>query len=345
MNDLNLIVMFRKYWLIVLMVGIIAMAVAIMATFILSPKYEAKVGIYIIPKDDAVIAGTMVNPKQLYAGTIGQELLTPEIIYQTVKSLQLDKIKKKSKTGLGGILQFIKKQIFIAWIYAKYGHIKDVGPFEEMVAAVGSSVDVGIVEDSNIIELKIAWDDPKIAALLVEELSKQFISYNRNKNLLETGKVLSNIDNEINIRKKRLKKSGLVLFEFKSENGLTANSSMDLAVTPDSATQASLMELEKQLATAEKSLDDWNGLYESTKICFVTKQDEIRVLGPVSVPVYPVKPVKILYGGIGFIIGIMLALFVAAIIELRNKKIYTADDVRDALDARLLADISKSSKT
>lgn len=65
--------------------------------------------------------------------------------------------------------------------------------------------------------------------------------------------------------------------------------------------------------------------------------EQFRVLDPAGVPVRPISPNRIQINGIGFALGLLLGLGVAALLELRDRSFRTEADVMDALSLPVLA--------
>lgn len=67
--------------------------------------------------------------------------------------------------------------------------------------------------------------------------------------------------------------------------------------------------------------------------------EQFRVMDPAGVPTRPISPVRIQISGIGFGIGLMLGLVVAALLEIRDSTYRSESDVFDALSLPVLASV------
>lgn len=65
--------------------------------------------------------------------------------------------------------------------------------------------------------------------------------------------------------------------------------------------------------------------------------EQFRVLDPARVPVRPLGPMRLQINGIGFALGLLLGVLVAALLELRDRSFRTEADVLDVLELPVLA--------
>lgn len=324
---IDLGVFFRKYWAVVAQAGVVAALVALGATFVLSPRYEATVRILVTPRDDAVAAGVAVNAKQLYARTQGDLVLGNDVLERTVSKLGLDKTRSP-----GGIGPWIGRAVGTTLVMLKHGFVATQSPFDAAVASVREAAETVVLEDSNVFEIRVSWTDPKVAASVADELARQYVAVSAGKRAEQVERVTGEVADEIGHREDALRQASRDLQAFRDERGLSAD---DGGGGLSSADAAELVVLEKRLATAESDLMYWRDVAQSVRSESITGAEEVRVLGAAGVPAYPDGPLKILYAGVGLLVGVLVGLSVALVAELRSTSVYSADDIRRATGSRV----------
>ncbi len=334
--NVDLAVFFRKYWSVLLLTGIVATFVAVGATYLLSPVYVAKVRLMVMPRDDAQAGGAVVNARVTYAQTQSNMVVTPEVVERTVTALKLD--RDPSALGGTGLLSWVKQVLRDVLTFAKYGYVKRQTPLEAAAAAVTARVRAQVVEESNVVEIEADWRDPKIAARLADEVAAQFVAASRKTNEAELRRMLADIEAGFASREQALREATERLTRFRVDHGLSAQDDGFTSVALQPAEQSELVVLQKQVAAAENDLNSVHELYRGTESRLLTKQGQIRLLGAAGDPPYPARPVKLLYGAVGFLAGVLIGLAVATYLDTSNKVIYTLDDARNAVAGEVADD-------
>ena len=97
--------------------------------------------------------------------------------------------------------------------------------------------------------------------------------------------------------------------------------------------------LELAVSVAQQDYEYIRKKYEESRIAEQTSFAEIRTVSPATVPLYPVRPIKYYYGGLGFLVGLVGSIAVALFLEYLNPRVHVADDLTNVLDVPLLAAI------
>lgn len=79
--------------------------------------------------------------------------------------------------------------------------------------------------------------------------------------------------------------------------------------------------------------------YEEYRIQEQTSLAEIRVVSPATVPLYPTKPIKYMYGGLAFLLALVTGIALALFSEYINPRVRSADDLSETLGLPVLAAI------
>lgn len=107
-----------------------------------------------------------------------------------------------------------------------------------------------------------------------------------------------------------------------------------------------LPEQEKKLATldlavtvAEENYKLIKQKYEEYRIREQSLLNEIRIVSPAEPPLYPTKPIKILYGLLGLILALVSGMALMLFLEYLNPRVRTIEDLSDSLGLMVLTGI------
>ena len=103
--------------------------------------------------------------------------------------------------------------------------------------------------------------------------------------------------------------------------------------------ERTLGQLELAVSVAQQDYESIRKKYEESRIAEQTSFAEIRTVSPATVPLYPVKPIKYYYAGLGFLLGLISSIVLALFFEYLNPRVHVADDLTKVLDLPLLAAI------
>ncbi len=97
--------------------------------------------------------------------------------------------------------------------------------------------------------------------------------------------------------------------------------------------------LDLAVNVAQQDYESIRKKFEESRIAEQTSFAEIRTVSPATVPLYPIRPIKYYYGGIGFLLGLVGSIALALFFEFLNPRVRVADDLTKVLDMPLLAAI------
>ena len=97
--------------------------------------------------------------------------------------------------------------------------------------------------------------------------------------------------------------------------------------------------LDLAVTVAQQDYESIRKKYEESRIAEQTSFAEIRTVSPATVPLYPARPIKYYYAGIGFLLGLVSSIAFALFFEYLNPRVRVADDLTKVLDMPLLAAI------
>lgn len=161
-------------------------------------------------------------------------------------------------------------------------------------------------------------------------------------------KVTTGLELDLESAQRRL--AGL-LEVFGPENGKVASVKAEIsrlhhALEAHQASFAGMPDSERKVAQFELGVriaqDDYAFIktkYEEYRIEEQTSFDEIRVVSPATVPLYPTKPLKYIYAGLGFLLSLVTAIALALFFEYLKPRVRVVSDLTATLDIPVLAAI------
>lgn len=100
-----------------------------------------------------------------------------------------------------------------------------------------------------------------------------------------------------------------------------------------------LSELELAVTVAQQDYESIRKKYEESRIAEQTSSADIRTVSPATAPLYPIKPIKYHYAGLGFLLGLTSSIALALFLDYLNPRVRLANDVTMVLDVPVLGAI------
>jgi uncharacterized protein involved in exopolysaccharide biosynthesis len=100
-----------------------------------------------------------------------------------------------------------------------------------------------------------------------------------------------------------------------------------------------LLDLELRLRIAENNFAHLSQEYEDMRLNEANKVSEIRIAQEAVPPVYPVRPLKILYAGTSLLVSLLVGVGIAFLMEYANVSIRNAEEAEGALNLPMLSTI------
>jgi uncharacterized protein involved in exopolysaccharide biosynthesis len=97
--------------------------------------------------------------------------------------------------------------------------------------------------------------------------------------------------------------------------------------------------LDLAVTVAEENYKLIKQKYDEYRIREQTLLNEIRIVSPAEPPLYPTKPIKILYGILGLILALVLGMALMLFLEYINPRVRIIEDLSDSLGLVVLAGI------
>jgi capsular exopolysaccharide synthesis family protein len=194
-----------------------------------------------------------------------------------------------------------------------------------------ASISVQPIRDTQLIELSVESDDPQLAMDIANSLPQVFIEQNAEMQLSRFASSKENLAKQ--------------LTAIESDMEATQQAINDLQVSDSAADQAELARLQTILTQHQSNYASLLSSYEEIRLAEVQAMDNIVVAEPAELPKYPVKPRKLQNTLLAAVVGCMLAVGVAFLIEYLDDTIKTSEDVGQALGLSTLGAIARFHST
>ncbi len=186
---------------------------------------------------------------------------------------------------------------------------------------------VQLVRDTTLIMLQIENENPELAARIANTLAKTFIAQNQEN---QTSRYASSKDNLL----RQLK-------QLESDIATTQTALDKARGAPGNG--AEVTRLETSLAQSRSSYSNLLKSYEDIRIAEAKSIDNVIVAEPAEVPTRPVRPNVLMNTLLAAVVGAMLAVGVAFLIEYLDDSIRSPDDADNALHLPTLGTIMRTS--
>jgi capsular exopolysaccharide synthesis family protein len=190
---------------------------------------------------------------------------------------------------------------------------------------------VSPVRDTQLIELNVESSDPQLAMDIANILPEVFIERNTEMQLSRFASSKENLSKQ------------LALIE--SDMEATQQAINDLQDSDSAADQTELARLQTILTQHQSNYASLLSSYEDIRLAEIQSIDNIIVDEPAELPDDPIKPRKLQNTLLAAVVGCMLAVGVAFLIEYRDDTIKSSEDVSQALGLSTLGVITRFHST
>jgi len=175
--------------------------------------------------------------------------------------------------------------------------------------------------------LTVEDEDRQLAAQIANTLPEVFIEQNQTLQLSRFASSKENLAKQLAIIEADMKAT---------QQAITA-----LRGSTSAADQAELARLQSALTQYQSSYASLLKSYEEIRLTEAQAVDNVVVAEPAEMPRYPVKPRTLMNTLLAAVVGCMLAVGVAFLIEYLDDTIKTSDDVRQTLELSTLGAITR----
>ncbi len=193
------------------------------------------------------------------------------------------------------------------------------------VEQLAPAVNVQLVRDTQLIQVSVENTDPALAARIANELPKVFIEKNSEVQSSRTAASRQNLSEQLATLEKEIK---------------NAQAALEVARTSTAAgAEAERVRLDSNLTVLRSSYATLLQSYEAVRVADALATTNVIVVEPADVPLRPVRPNTLLNTLLAVVVGLMLAVGVAFLIEYLDDTLKTPDDIQQTLGLTTLGTI------
>jgi len=191
---------------------------------------------------------------------------------------------------------------------------------------LAGTVSVQLVRDTQLIELNVEGTDPQLAASIADEIPQVFIEQTEAMQSVRFASSKENLARQ------------MAILEADMESIQQAIDGLRSSEAPD---QAELVTLQGNLAQYQNSYSSLLKSYEDIRLTEVQAVNSVIVVEPAQAPQYPIRPRTLQNTLLAAVVGCMLAVGVAFLIEYLDDTIKTPDDVKSAINLPTLGAVTR----
>jgi len=194
-----------------------------------------------------------------------------------------------------------------------------------------AAINVSPVRDTQLLQVSVEGDDPKLAMDIANTLPEVFIEQNAEMQLSRFASSKENLSKQLAV--------------IKSDMEATQQAINDLQDSDSAVDQAELARLQTILTQSQSNHASLLASYEEIRLAEVQSMDNVVVAEPAELPRFPIKPRKLQNTLLAAVVGCMLAVGVAFLIEYLDDTIKSPEDVGQALSLSTLGAITRFNPT
>ncbi|HEX21736.1 MAG TPA: hypothetical protein ENH19_03700 [Actinobacteria bacterium] len=265
-----------------------------------------------------------------------------QVAAYVVKKLKLTKRHKKLTT-FRRFKRWVKQSFKDAWTILKYGYLRKPGKLEGLVGEVQKSIRAVPIKPTYLIAVTATSPEPKLSASIANSAVDAFIYYQKKSLKNEIDKSLKVIDSQLKKSLHRLEASEQALKDYQQEQKITAlpdeisariNAIVQLRIAKAELYSKSLSskraidkeidsyiqglsdspEKQKRIRSLMRDLNANEQDYltilknkQATEQAQGWQQSDVQIIEKAKPPLYPSKPIKILYIGVAVFLGLFLS--------------------------------------
>jgi len=190
-----------------------------------------------------------------------------------------------------------------------------------------ASISIRPVQDTQLLQLSVESHDPHLAMDIATSLPQVFIEENES---MQTSRYASSKEN--------LAKQ---LTSMEKDIGTTQQAITTLRGSASAADQAELARLQSTLTQYQSSYASLLKSYEDIRLAEAQSMDNLVVVEPPELPRFPVRPNTLSNTLLAAVVGCMLAVGVAFLVEYLDDTIKTSEDVSQTLELSTLGAVTR----
>lgn len=175
----------RGYWKAIIAIGLTAAILAFGGSYLVTPRYTSTTRVLVQPRTATILSGTgqSLSNQQVFDATLAKplgqthsEMLnTRDMAERIVADTKLDQ-RHPDTTLYGQARAFVKLAKNVVVDILIHGYYREPSAHEGAIADVIANVSGTPLQDSYVVEIKAAADDPKVAAAIANSASKNLVA-------------------------------------------------------------------------------------------------------------------------------------------------------------------------
>jgi len=282
-----------------------------------------------------IVLGTLLAGGAAY---VVSHNMTP--IYRASTTLLINQARSPATTDYTSLLtserlaktyaELLTKRPVLEEVASRLG-LDTKGAEETARRLLPADINVTPVRDTQLIQVSVEGNDPQLIMEIANTLPKVFIEQNTEMQLSRFASSKKNLTRQ--------------LATIESDMEATQQEINDLQGSNSAADQAELARLQTLLTQYRSNYTALLRSYEEIRLTEAQTVDNVVVAEPAELPKFPVKPSKLLNTLLAAVVGCMLAVGVAFLIEYLDDTIKTSEDVGQALGLSTLGTITRFHST
>jgi len=270
-----------------------------------------------------IVLGTLLAGGTAY---IVSRNMTP--IYRASTTLLINQARNPAMTDYTSLITSERLAKTYAELLTKRPILEEVA---RKLGLEGDFLPAGIsvqpVRDTQLIELSVESDDPQLVMDIANILPEVFIEQIAEMQLSRFASSKENLSEQLAI--------------IENDMEATQQALNDLQGSDSAADQAELARLQTLLTQHQSNYASLLSSYEGIRLAEVQAMDNIVVAEPAELPRYPIKPRKLQNTLLAAVVGCMLAVGVAFLIEYLDDTIKSSEDISQAMGLSTLGAITR----
>lgn len=281
---------------------------AFLSFFIIKPTFEAS----------TKIAVTSIMPSTGFFGSNTTIIIPDDRSSSNKINVYSDEIDKDLSSLLSSLLKYpdmtidaFKEEVTNPVVLQDTINQLELNDKKYTIDYLKSHIDVTLIDKTNLIDITVKENDPKLAVKIADTVAEKFKDYITTINNKQTDKLMVTLDQLIKLQNKKIDKATDELNE-------AINTNNEILIN----------EKQTRLNLLKKSRDIMIEKYNMLELVKASKLGEQSVLitSKALIPEKPASPKKLLNIVIAFILGVMVSIFIVFFIEYwknSNTRIYS----------------------
>lgn len=292
-----------------------------------------------------IVLGTLLAGGTAY---LVSRNMTP--IYRASTTLLINQARNPSLTDYTSLItserlaktyaELLTKRPVLEEVASRLGvETEETEETEEPGGILPAGISVQPVRDTQLLQVSVESDDPQLAMDIANTLPEVFIAQNAEMQLSRFASSKENLSKQLALIESDMETTQQAIHDLEGSDSANDTS------TALSTSQAELARLQTTLTQYQNNYASLLQSYEEIRLAEVQAMDNIVVAEPAKLPEVPIKPRKLQNTLLAAVVGCMLAVGVAFLIEYLDDTIKTSEDVGQALGLSTLGAITRFHST